>query len=345
MGKYFETAVLAGSFDRRTTPGTDLLDMVFTRIFQSQTENIVFDEIQDDEGVASYVSPDVETPDGTQLTQGAKEFKPSYIKERHTVKPSQGLVRKAGESLMGDPGRDAEDGFLMAVENIFNMHQNRITRRELLQANELIQLGKVTISGKNYPERIVNFNRDASLTDALVGAARWGQAGVSIGDYLEAKSDKMGEVGGSIPRVLLLGSSAKNTFVNDADIQAKLDNRRAAGGVMEYGTVGTTAEATMRYVGDWGDLVVFKYVQTYKDAAGARQHMFPVNGASLLDPAGFEGFRCYGAILDQKAGLKPFSRFPKVWDSEDPAATMAMTQSSPLMVSGNINASFFGTVV
>ncbi len=342
---YFDTAILAASFDRRIAPGTDLLDKLFQREHQSQSEKIVFDEILDDEGLASYVSPDIATPDGTHSQVGAKEFKPSYIKERHTIKPAQGLTRQVGEALSGDASRSADAAFYDAIEKTLNMHQNRITRREIQQANELLQTGKVTIEGKNYPKRIVNFNRHADLSDALIGAARWGQSGVSIGDYIEAKSDKMGEVGGAIGKILILGSTAKNAFVNDDKIAAAMDNRRASAGLIEFGTVGTKADSVMRFVGEWGDLSVWKYVQTYKDASGVRQHLFPVNGMFLVDPDEFMGTRCYGAILDTKASLNPLKRFAKVWDEQDPAVTLAMTQSSPLMVPGNIDASFFATVV
>ncbi len=345
MTQYFNTAALAASFDRRKAPGTDLIDMMFKMEYQSQHEKIVFDEIQDDEGVASYVSPDVETPDGENIKIGAQDFKPSYIKERHTIKAAQGLTRQVGEPLYGDQNRDAGDAFFNAVENTLDMHQKRITRREILQANELLQTGKVTIEGKNYPKRIVNFNRDPALSDALIGGARWGQTGVSIGDYIESKSDKMGEVGGAIGKVLILGSTAKNVFANDPVIRDALNNERAISGKMEFGTLGTDSESVMRFVGEWGDLEVWKYVQTYKDSSGVRQHMFPTNGMFLGDPSEFSGIRGYGAILDIKAGMQPFKRFAKVWDNEDPAATLAMTQSSPLMLSGNINASFFATVL
>lgn len=339
---YFDTAVLAASFDRRIAPGTDLLDLLFPNEFTSDREKIVFDEIQDDQSVANYVRPDVETPDGKAPIVGASEFQPSYIKERNTVKPGEGQVRRVGEALYGSDA--AGSRFEQAVEDILDRHQNRITRREILQASEVLRTGRVTIAGDNYPTRVVNYNRDAALADALTSGNRWGDSGVSIADYIEAKADKMGEISGAVSKVMLLGSSAKNAFVNDAAIRERLDNRNGQGVSAYVGTIGTGKKTTMRLVGYWGDLEVWKYVQTYKDASGTTQHMFPANGMALLDPETFAGIRCYGAILDRKAGLQPLKRFAKVWDAEDPAVTLAMTQSAPLMVPAEVNASFFATV-
>ncbi|MEM1375878.1 MAG: major capsid protein [Pseudomonadota bacterium] len=337
MPDYFDTATLAASFDRRTAPGQDFLNTVAPNRFQSDGEEVVIDEVLDDERIAQYVSPDVETPEGEKITREARSYEPTYTKERDTIKPSQGLKRRAGEPLMGDPGA-AMDRFEQAVEDQLDTHQNRITRLEIKQANEVIQTGRVTVTGKSAANRVINYNRDADLSGAGVN---W--SGGSILENLEARSDKLGEIGGAMGRVLIVGSTAKNILVNDEEIKDNLDNRRAAGGELELNVLSSDKRNTMRYVGSLGDIDVWKYVQSYK-ANGTRQLFFPTNGSCIMDPEEFFGILAYGSVLDKKAGLVPLSRFAKVWDSEDPAATLAMTQSSPLMIPGNINAADFFTV-
>ncbi|MGD9545035.1 MAG: major capsid protein, partial [Methylocystis sp.] len=59
--------------------------------------------------------------------------------------------------------------------------------------------------------------------------------------------------------------------------------------------------------------------------------------------SGAQGIRTYGAILDRKV-LQALSRFPKVWDEEDPSVTYTMTQSAPLPLLGWIEATAGGTV-
>ena len=71
------------------------------------------------------------------------------------------------------------------------------------------------------------------------------------------------------------------------------------------------------------------------------------NATPYMDPGtvigvgdALQGARCYGAILDKRAGLAPVSLFPKLWDEEDPSVTYTMTQSAPLMVPARTNNSF-----
>ena len=54
---------------------------------------------------------------------------------------------------------------------------------------------------------------------------------------------------------------------------------------------------------------------------------------------GLNGYQAYGAIFDKKAGLEALPRFLKMWDIEDPSATLVQTQSAPLPLPLKINAS------
>lgn len=337
MPDYFDTATLAASFDRRVAPGQDFLNLVAPNRFVSDSTEIVIDEVLDDERIAQYVSPDVETPEGEKITREARSYTPTYTKERDTIKPSEGQKRRAGEPLMGVVGA-AGDRFEQAVEDQLDAHQNRITRLEIHQANEALQASRVTVSGKSAANRVINFNRDAALSGAGVN---WSSG--SILENLEARSDNLGEKGGAMGRILLVGSTAKNILVSDAEIKDNLDNRRAAGGELELNVLASDKRNTLRYVGSLGDLDVWKYVQTYVTASG-RQLYFPSNGTCIMDPEEFYGILAYGAIQEKKAQLMPLARYAKVWDNEDPAATMAMTQSSPLFIPGNVNAADFFTV-
>ena len=57
------------------------------------------------------------------------------------------------------------------------------------------------------------------------------------------------------------------------------------------------------------------------------------------------GVKAFGAILDKKASFQPLPIFPKMWDEDDPSATILMTQSAPLMVPINPNNTFRARVV
>lgn len=343
MPDYFDTATLAASFDRRTAPGEDFLDAMFPNRFVSDSQMIVIDEVLDDERVAKYVSADVETPEGEKLEREARDYRPTYTKERDTIKASVGQVRRAGEPLNGVEG-DAGNRLYDAIEDQLDTHHNRITRLEILQANQIVQTGKVTVTGDHAPNRVINFNRHAELSGAMGGASAWGAAGVSIVDNLEARGDKISEHGGGLASNLILGSQALALFRGNEEIRENLDIRRASDAELELNPTMVGKKNVLRRVGQVGDITVWKYVQSYVDASGTRQMMFPSLGSALVDLDEFFGIRGYGAIQDKKAEVMPLARFAKVWDKEDPAATVAMTQSAPLMIPGDVNACDFFTV-
>lgn len=339
---YFDTATLAASFNRRVAPGEDFLNALFPNVVQSDAETIVIDDVLDDERIAAYVSPDVETPEGEKLEREVRDYRPTYVKERDTIKPATGLVRRAGEPLMGTEGA-AGDRFFQAVDEQLDAHHNRITRREIVQANQVIQSSRVTVDGPHAAPRVINFNRDASLSGAYSGGTAWDAANYSIVDNLEARANAMGDIGGGLARDLILGGGAVGIFRKNEEIRENLDIRRAADADLQLGPIASGKKNVLSRVGQIGDFTVWKYQQSYM-TAGGRVQMFPSMGSSLIDIDEFFGLRAYGAVLDTKAGLQALPRFAKVFDVEDPSATVALTQASPLLIPGNINACDFFTV-
>ncbi len=47
---------------------------------------------------------------------------------------------------------------------------------------------------------------------------------------------------------------------------------------------------------------------------------------------GVQGIRAFGAIMDKGAGYKPLTVFSKNWENEDPSVEYLLSQSAPLMV-------------
>jgi len=53
-----------------------------------------------------------------------------------------------------------------------------------------------------------------------------------------------------------------------------------------------------------------------------------------------DGVRCFGAIRDKKAGYQALEFFMKNWEIEDPSHEYIMSQSAPLMVPKEPNATY-----
>jgi len=64
----------------------------------------------------------------------------------------------------------------------------------------------------------------------------------------------------------------------------------------------------------------------------------------LLGSRAVDGVKAYGAILDVNS-LEPADIYPKMWDQEDPSARYIMSQSAPLMIPVNPNATVKATPV
>lgn len=337
-------ALLTAIDGGRRRPTMALRDMLFPTPFQSDEENIVLDDIADDLEIAAYVSPDVETPDSALPQQTAESFKPGYVKERNRIKPAHGLVRAPGESPVGTGSLSADQRMNMVIERQLIRQDDRISRLEEYQASQVVQSGRVLVEGDNIKKYIVDFNRDPSLNDALVGAARWGNDGVDIIRYLETRAEAVGDVSGASADMVILGPDSLAEMRKDEDIRLGLDNTRQAGGSFQFGPTPAAGDGKhLVYVGTYGGFEYYKYRQKFM-INGALVDMFPTRGCLVVDPIVFNGYMCHGAVLDKAAGLAPLPRFPKMFDKEDPAGTYIMTQSAPLTIPGNINASSFSLV-
>lgn len=314
----------------------------FPRVVTSDREEIVFDQVTDGtRELAPFVAPNVQGRVIRNRGYTTKTFKPAYVKPKHVVDPSQAIPRMAGESLGGSLTMQQRYDARVA-ENLRIERQMIENRWEWMAARAVID-GRVTVAGEDYPTVTVDFGRDPSLTTTLTGGAAWDQTTANPLRDIEDLRRQVHELSSSTISRLTFGLEAWDLFTqNDAVI--KLLDTRYRGSDTEFNRAisdGQPMEYRGRISGQngMGSLELWTYSQKYRDEDGTLQ--------DFLDPdqvvgsgGGLDGVRCFGAIHDKRAGLQPLSMFPKMWDSEDPAVTYTMTQSAPLMVPVEPNASF-----
>ena len=92
--------------------------------------------------------------------------------------PSAPLKRLIGETIGGNlkPMDRREAALNRALTN----QVENLTRREEVMAAEALRTGKITVTGEDYATQVIDFQRDASLTQTLTGATRWGEAGLYV---------------------------------------------------------------------------------------------------------------------------------------------------------------------
>lgn len=295
--------------------------------------------------LAPFVAPNVQGRVITTQGSTMQRFAPAYVKPKSVIDPQKVLVRQPGEvqyqALSNAQRRDA------VIAEEVKEHRIRIeNREEWLAAHALIN-GTVTISGEDYPAQTVDFGRDASLTNVLAGAAKWDvSTGTPLAD-LKLMRQRTNTLSGQAVRKIVFGQNAWNLLTT----RLELDDPQN-GNLLDTNFKGSGSDVTRmfdgfngaEYVGrlagrdGQGAFDCWVYFETYDDDAGAEQPFLNTN--DVVGIGDIDGVRCYGAIHDPKAGYQALSVFMKNWVNEDPAVEYLLSQSAPLMVPGEPNASF-----
>jgi hypothetical protein len=143
---------------------------------------------------------------------------------------------------------------------------------------------------------------------------------------------------------LTVGTDVWEVMQKSDEIKAQLDKNY---NYMKASTLnlGLREGNEAEYVGNLSQNLQIWVYNDYYEAEDGTQTAFMNSKDIVLTGSNVLGIRAYGAIQDIKAGLKATPMYPKMWDEEDPSATIIMTQSAPLMVPVNPNATLKATVV
>ena len=332
----YDTVTLLGVVKELDRFNPFLLDLLFPEVVTFDTSEIAFDDLGLSMDLAPFVSPYKEGKVVQELRSQLKKFAPPYIKPKNAVTPDRILTRKAGEGIGGVMSpmerRDA------TIADILSEHQKKILRRMEWMAAQALLTGSITVVGDDYPEALVDFGRAANLTVALAGASLWSDPASTPAADIDDWFTRM-----EAPCThIIFGRQAYRAFVQHADIKELVDTRRGSDTVLEMAPATALASFSGRLGGAGPEL--WTYSGWYKDTAGAKQFYIPDNAVLLVSTA-VDGIRAHGAILDKQAGYQALETFPKMWEIEDPSVEMVMTQSAPLTVPRNINATLAATVL
>lgn len=338
MADIFTTDVLNGVVAYLPTPASFLLDTYFPNEQRETTEEIHFDVENGKRRITPFVSPLV----AGKIVEGqgfqAKTFKPAYAKDKRVFDANRPMKRSIGEQIGGNLTPQARLERTVAYE--LRDQTNMLTRRLETMASEALRLGQVTVQGDQYPTTLVSYARDAALTVTLVGAARWGQAGIKPLDLLQDWALLVQQKSGTNPVNVTMDVDAWKIFRADADVKTRLDRFRGNSTLI----VDAKIETGGTYMGTIDGFNIWVYADWYVNDAGAEVPMLPSSTVIMGSSSGIEGYRAFGAIRDEQAGYQAQPFFVKSWLEEDPAVRYMMMQSAPLVVPYRPNASLCATV-
>lgn len=309
----------------------------FPGVISSQSEEIALDKVSDNyKRLAPFVAPNVQGRVMKKDGYTTVSFRPAYVKPKDVVDPSLDLLRQPGEafatgSLSLEQRRNAVIAYLLNRQRI--IIDNRI---EWMAAKAIID-GKVVVAGEDYPSVTVDFRRDATLTVTLAGGTKWDQVTATPAADVMALRRAIQNKSGAVANRVIFGANAYSNFYAKeiAGKEASILNTNVRGSNTDVSFLRDGFEGVEfmgRYQGSNGaGFEIYVYTAKYEDDAGVLQDMMDTNAVVLVAPD-VRGVQCYGAIRDKRAGFQSLKYFPKNWEVEDPSVEYVMTQSAPLPV-------------
>lgn len=349
---------MAGIYDLVTLDGVQRqlklaprfwLEEFFKRQINFDTEWIMFDKVfEDTRKLAPFVVPNVAGRPGKLNGFESFRFKPAYSKQKDIVDYTMHMDRMAGEALGGDMTYDQRRDAVIAY--LLQQQKDKILNTFNWLAARAVIDGKVIIKGEDYPETLVDFRRHANLTAVLSGAAAWDQTTADpLQDLKDMRIEANGQSGARIKRVTF-GANAWELFTQRVDLKDILDTRYL--GVNSESITRINAltdgypdsiEYMGRLSGAQGQGTIECWVDTtrYIDPeTGDEEYYLDQDTVCGVAPDSLGGTRCFGAIKDIRAGFRPMEYFFKNWEEQDPSQEYLLTQSAPLMVPRNPDASY-----
>lgn len=319
------------------------LNTFFPRTYTSQSEYIDFDLLDKGRRLAPFVAPNVQGQPMLQRGFSTRRLKPAYVKPKDPIDPARLLVRQAGEAYGGEMTlQEREDAI---VADTLRDQRDGIHRRWEWMAAEAVKHGAVTLEGENYPTVTVSFGRDPNNTITLSGGALWSASTTAnpIRD-VTAWSYQIRRSGVAATR-LIMGTNASSAFFATDAVQRAFDVRRGTtmgANLEQFATLGGES-LTFHGVLPGTQIGVYTYSEIYEDNMGEEQQFLDPDDVILTGDVA--GVKCFGAIMDRKAGWRSLPLFPKMWEQEDPSGLFLMSQSAPLMVPLRPNATILATVL
>lgn len=341
----YDTDTLLGLYREVQEPSTYWRNLCFNSVITFEDEYIDFEKIREGRKLAPLVVPTVQGRAVYSEASSVTRMKAAYVKPKDSVSPGRVIKRRPGENLFAQNSLSPQARYNAIIGDILRVHRETIDRREEWLAAQAIINGKITLSGPDYPTRVVDFGRDAQHTVTLGVGARWGDAGVKPMTDIQTWIDRVrrAQFGGPVNR-LTVGSAVLPVLLADADVLKQLDTQTR--GTNADLNTGLRAGEYVEYIGKLGpNLELWVNSDFYEDPDTGTATPFLDTKTVVLTGPNIMGVRCFGAILDEKAGFNATPVFPKMWSQEDPSATFVMSQSAPLTVPVNPNNSLSAKVL
>jgi hypothetical protein len=343
----YTTAELVQVVPNLKTSQNFLLDRFFPNVVEYDTEEVAIDVDVGLRRMAPFVSPLVEGRLVEQRKWLTNKFKPAYIKDKRAPDLRKPIRRAIGERIGGGE-LTGEERMMINLEFEMADQVDMVNRRLEWMAASALATGTVTIAGDGFQTAVIDFGRAAGLTIALTGANKWGATVNANGE----DTNIVGQIDAFGARVLKLSGAVASDIVFTNSSWAKFLTAKGVQAAIQYPTLavdgntlnpGSQIKKGAIYKGKWGQYDLWLYNDWYIDANGVEQPMM-VDGSIIVSGPELMGTRAFGMIIDPRFAYKAMAYAPKTWIQDDPAQTIIMMQSAPLVIPSRVNASLYALV-
>lgn len=321
-----------------------LIDKFFPNIVTSDSEFVSIDVDIGKRRMSPFVSPLVEGKLVEQRRIQTNTFKPAYIKDKRAPDLRKPVRRMIGERIGGQlTGAERE---MANLEFEMTDQVDMLTRRLEWMAASALNTGTVTIAGDGFPTVVVDFGRDATLTVAKTGSAKWTPTNVAVGNAsptsdIETWQRLILKKSGATVTDIVFTTTAWEGFIADPLLKGAIYYPRLG----ESGIIDAGARITRGaiYKGQWGQYALWVYNEWFVDENDVEQPML-IDGSIIMSGEQMQGTRAFGQIMDPAFNYGPMAFAPKTWVEQDPAQRYLMMQSAPIVIPSRANAALAASV-
>lgn len=337
----YETHELLRVLDNNGPEETEYFMQFFPSEHRSQKESIDFDLLDKTRRLAPFVAPNVQGQPMVQRGYSTRSFKPAYSKPKHLLDPNRIVRRRAGEAYGGTMSLAQRENAIIA--DTLLEQSEMIRRRWHWMCAEAVTKGSVTVEGENYPSVTLDFGRNPDNTVVMSGPRLWSNPTTARPlDDIKAWARQI-QRSGRKARRLTLGLNASTAFFATDQVKAEFETRRGAVITDSFVRNNLSGDSVVFHGPVEGGIEVVTFSDFYEDNMGEEQEYLDPD--TVLLTGDVDGVRAFGAIMDRKAGYQSLPIFAKMWEQDDPSGLALMSQSAPLMVPLNPNASLWARVL
>lgn len=340
------------------TPG--FFDSFYTQEHFAEDGEVRFGDLEEaNRFLAPFVLPyEQGKPVDTFENESIEAFTVPYIKMKSPVRPTEVKNLRPSEIFRNNGELPSlAQRFEARTVELDNLHRRLIRNREAWMRARAIIDGELHIQfdrdqGAAHPDVVLNFGRDANLTE-IKTADYWNDPDADILGDLETWMGRqyLANRGGSASQ-LIVGAQVAPLFRRNNGIRQMLDRNIRGNGDVSVNLGIMRVNQPLNYI---GQLTTGLDVYSYKDTfdiptpAGGKQRVDILNEKDILLLApGVEGVNVRGPIYDTEAmasGLWMQDVFAKQWETKDPGERWMMHQSSYLPIPQNPNRTFRARVL